>query len=458
MTKSLQDTTETQKNDPTDVSFTVQAPSPGLLIAHAPPDAVSTDRCILPRRLVCGRSADCDLPVFDSRISGRHFCIRTQDGDRFLDDLGSTNGTFVNGAPLLSPFKLTDTAVIRCGETVLVYRPDIAPQLRPASAERRGFAGRFHAGPLLFALKEASLSAHHILIAGPSGTGKELAARALAHLTTPQGTNPRFWVYNAAKFASREEAAATLFGVSARVFSNVDARAGFIEQADGGTLFLDELHNLPTESQRALLRVIEDGEVTRLGETKGRRVHVRFVIASNAPGDTHGLAPDLFARLRLVRLPSLNERIADVPSIFTALLGEALSRRNIPPETVVPLLSGDHFESLCLENYEQGNVRLLRDLADRLVTRLTMEHEPLRAVADVFGERFQGGPVVRRTLGSQKEAPTSRYLRHKTLIIDTFRACNANTAATERALKEKGFSCSRRWLSIFLEDWGEKNR
>ncbi len=84
-------------------------------------------------------------------------------------------------------------------------------------------------------LKETALSSRHVLIAGPSGSGKELAAKALAGLMEDSG-GPLI-AHNAAHFASQEEAATTLFGVGPRVFSGVDARAGLIEKAFGGTLF-----------------------------------------------------------------------------------------------------------------------------------------------------------------------------------------------------------------------------
>ena len=407
-------------------------------------------------KLVCGRSEACELPLFDGRVSGRHFSVRPRDGAMVLEDLGSTNGTFVDGERVVGPRKLTGPAVIRCGESVLVYHPSVGPLLKPPPPIRYGMAGRFHLGGILSLLREASISENHLLISGPSGTGKELAARAFARMAAPKESDSRLLVYNAAKFASREEAVAALFGVSARVFSNVDARTGLIEQADGGTLFLDELHNLSTDLQRSLLRVIEDGEVTRLGENRPRRVNVRFVIASNAPGETRGLAGDLFARLRLVELSPLRERIADVPSIFSALLKNATASRGQSADELLMHLSGDHFESLCLADYDFGNIRILRDLADRLVTRSVVEGDPAAAAAAVFGERFQDGPVVRRTSSEERETNSSRYFQHKSLIIETFRQCNCNVAATERALKSTGFSCSRRWLALFLEDWGEK--
>ena len=457
MPKKILEVTATQKADLSGPSFTALSETPGILIAHAPPDAVVRDRCMVSGKLVCGRSETCELPLFDARVSGRHFSIRPRDGAMVLEDLGSTNGTFVGGDRVVGPRKLTGPAVIRCGESVLVYHPNIGPLLKPSPLLRYGMAGRFHLDGILSHLKEAGISSNHLLIAGPSGTGKELAARAFARMAAPQEADSRLSIYNAAQFASREEAVAALFGVSARVFSNVDARVGLIEQADGGTLFLDELHNLSTDLQRALLRVIEDGEVTRLGENRPRRVNVRFVIASNAPGDTRGLADDLFARLRLVELPPLRDRVADIPTIFQSLLKRAMELRGRSSDEILTHLSGDHFESLCLADYDAGNIRILRDLTDRLVTRSVVEGDPAEAAAAVFGEHFYSSPVVLRAASEGQETPTSRYLQYKSLIVETFRQCNRNVAATERALKATGFSCSRRWLAVFLEDWGEKD-
>lgn len=448
---TLQETSNTQSR--------VLAPLksfPAIAVAFAPRGTPEKDRCVLSVPFEIGRDPACQLPLNDDKASKRHVRIsRTAEGYH-LEDLGSTNGTFVNGAPVLAKVALLDRAILRIGRHVLVFHADGSHLIEPPPEDRLGMAGRFHVAEIVTALREAVLSKRHVLISGPSGTGKELAARAVATMMgTAEAPRPLL-AHNAARFASSEEASATLFGVAKGVFSNVDSRAGLIEEATGGVLFLDEVHNLPERVQRTLLRVIEDGQCARIGETKTRHVDVRFVLASNAVGPTRGLAHDLYARVRLVELLSLSERVADVPDIFDAVLNMTLERYGIDESTVRPLLGGDHYEALCLDGFETDNVRGLVDLADRLSTRIAAGVDTARAVTEVFGKRFGDGPVARRH-GKSKDDGSSRYEANKELIIAAYRESNKNLTATERMLKERGLRCSRRWLAVFLERWGVRD-
>jgi DNA-binding NtrC family response regulator len=432
-------------------------PVPVLLVAFRP-ESTGPDRRVVGGPLLVGRDRACGLVLDDDKASKQHLRIsRTAEGF-VIEDLSSTNGTFLDGGRVVSSAPLPDRAVIRIGRTVLVFHRDGAHLLEPPPRERYGMAGRFHVARLIAELREAALSERHMLIAGPSGTGKELAARALAALSATEGQPLSMLAHNAARFASPEEAASTLFGVGGRVFSNVDARPGLIEQARGGVLFLDEMHNLPERVQRTLLRVIEGGEVARIGETRSRPAEVRFVLASNATGATRGLAHDLFARLRLVELQPLAERAADVPDIFDAVLTGALRQHGIDPDQVRALLGGDHAEALCLDGFATNNVRGLVDLADRLATRIASGMSPAQAVTDVFGRRFSDGPVARRNDTRNEEVSSSRYESHREVIIAAYRESGMNLTATERLLKARGLRCSRRWLAVFLEKWSIRDR
>ncbi len=447
---------------------------PGLLVACAPSGAYTVDRCRVQQTFTIGRGGDADLSIADNKISKHHIRITRGDGV-WIEDLESTNGTFVNGDRLTGKQPLQTHSVIRCGNAVLVFHEDVGALLAPPPVERYRMAGRFHIGPLLKSLKEASLSGRHLLLAGSSGTGKELAAQAIAEMIGEPGKPRPILAHNAARFSSEEEATSTLFGVGARVFSNVDPRPGLIERCDGGVLFLDEIHNLPERVQRSLLRVIEDGQLSRIGETRIRPVDIRFVLASNASGACFSLAEDLFARLRVVRIPTLKERVADVPSVFDYLLAERLEEHGLDRSDVMSLFAGEHYEVLCLDGFEKDNVRGLIDVADRLTTRIVGGAEPSEAVSSVFFERFKKSPIVGRPristpdmsretevvfepdgIGTQQDTGASVYERNKSLIISTFRDREGNISATERVLRARGIPCSRRWLSVYLEKWGEK--
>lgn len=454
-------------------AFDAKAPLPGILVAFAPQGAATVDRCLVTPPFTVGRDEVCDLPIREEKISKRHFSITGSSRGFFIQDLGSTNGTFVNGEAVAHEQILQSGAVIRAGQSVFVFHADARAVLEAPPAERFGMVGRFHSGPFIREIREVVLSGRHLLLAGPSGAGKELTAGAIARMLGDGNRPLPLTAHNAARFASEEEAKATLFGVAEQVFSNVKARPGLIESSHNGVLFLDEVHNLPLSVQRSLLRVIEDGQASRIGETVTHECAVRFVFATNQPPPAYDLAHDLLARLRVVPVPSLSDRVADIPAIFIHVLTASLSRQEIPLAEVLPILRGDHFEVLCLDRFPKDNVRGLIDLSDRLATRMAAGTDIREALSSIFSERFADGKVARRYAGgvittpspgtrpvaekpTRKRRRSSHYLAHKEIIIAAFRKCQGNLSAAERLLTSQGFRCSRRWLGIYLKEWGVK--
>jgi DNA-binding NtrC family response regulator len=169
-----------------------------------------------------------------------------------------------------------------------------------------------------------------ILILGETGTGKSALAERVLHPAS-QRRGP----FVAVDLASIPPtlAAAELFGSARGAFSGAVDRAGRIEAAHGGTLFLDEIGNLPLEAQRMLLLALEDGRVTRLGETTPRQVDFKLIAATN--GDLGGAVEsgvfrgDLYARLNpsaALRLPSLRERISDLEDLLAAFIQSTFAR------------------------------------------------------------------------------------------------------------------------------------
>lgn len=455
----MSDTTTKAGTTPLGMAFGLRQEVPVLLLAHAPEASYAVDRCLVSMPFVLGRASDCTLSVADEKLSKNHLRITRDTENFYLEDLGSTNGTFLEGARVAGKAVLESGSVIRAGRCVLVFLKDGSVLLDPPPSERYGMAGRFHTGPLLVQLREAADSQRHVLLGGPSGAGKELAARAIwAMLCEKLGQLP-FVVHNAARFTSEEEAASTLFGVGDKVFSSVAARPGLIERASGGVLFLDEIHNLPSRVQRTLLRVLEDGELSRIGEQKQRAVNVRFVLASNEPTEHLGLASDLFARLRLVNVPPLSERVADIASVFKAVLDGRLRSAGLEAEPLTSLLGADHYEALCLDRLEANNVRGLLDLADRIATRAGTGMTLARALTDVFADRFADGLVAQRHRmaagigGDEDQDGSSHYEKHKDAIIAAIRECGGNLSAAERLLKSRDIRSSRRWLSSFARKW-----
>ncbi|MCP4603518.1 MAG: FHA domain-containing protein [Proteobacteria bacterium] len=468
MPKNTLDKTDTRTRTRKDFAMMSEVSHPCLLVAFARPGASTVDRCQVKASYIIGRSSDCDLAVSDINSSKRHIHIKKISDDFWIEDLGSKNGTFVDGSRLLGKKKLSGSEVIRMGELVFVFHSD-AELLKPIPGERFGLAGDFHSGPLIDEIRAATLSERHILLGGPTGSGKELVAQIVALIMAEQKERFPFVAHNSARFTSEEEATSTLFGVAPRVFSNVDGRPGLIEQASGGALFLDEIHNLPKRVQRSLLRIIENGRFSRIGETRTRQVNVSFILASNAPGPEYSLAHDLLARLRIVRIPSLEERVADIPSIFNHLLRKSFSRFDLDSSQVERVLTVDHFELLCLDGFPNNNVRGLEDLVDRIATYLKTGLNPDGAVDKVFQERFASSPIANRYRDrpdnntclpdekqDSKKVPKqeSHYEQHKEIIIEIFTKCQGNLAATERMLHERGIPSSRRWLTAYIDRWG----
>ncbi|MDB6143654.1 MAG: Fis family transcriptional regulator [Pseudomonas sp.] len=164
----------------------------------------------------------------------------------------------------------------------------------------------------------------NVLIQGESGTGKELVARAL-HNLSKRAKAPMISVNCAAIPESLIES--ELFGHEKGAFTGASAgRAGLVEAADGGTLFLDEIGELPLEAQARLLRVLQEGEIRRVGSVQSQKVDVRLIAATHR--DLKSLAKigqfreDLYYRLHVIalKLPALRERGADVNEIAHAFL------------------------------------------------------------------------------------------------------------------------------------------
>ncbi len=203
-----------------------------------------------------------------------------------------------------------------------------------------------------------------VLIQGESGTGKELAARAL-HLLSPRAARPLISVNCAAIPESLIES--ELFGHEKGAFTGaVSARTGLIEAADGGSLFLDEIGELPPEAQARLLRVLQEGEIRKVGSTQSRQVDVRMIAATHrnlkAMTRTGEFREDLYYRLNVmqIRIPPLRERQGDIlglASLFLKRQGERMGKPglNLSPEAM-----------RALERHRwPGNVRELENAIER---------------------------------------------------------------------------------------------
>lgn len=205
-----------------------------------------------------------------------------------------------------------------------------------------------------------------VLILGESGTGKELVARAV-HEHSPRRTAPFITVNCAAIPEGLIES--ELFGHEKGAFTGAQsARVGLVEAAAGGTLFLDEIGELPTAAQARLLRVLQQGEIRRIGASRERRIDVRLIAATHSDlqqqVDAQQFRSDLYFRLRVVEiaLPPLRARGGDLFRLADFLLARACERLNRPPLR----LSRDAL-ALIGEHRWPGNVRELENAIERAV-------------------------------------------------------------------------------------------
>ena len=218
-----------------------------------------------------------------------------------------------------------------------------------------------------------------ILVLGENGTGKELVARAV-HERSPRRDQP-FVKMNCAAIPA-ELVESELFGHEKGAFSGALAqRRGRFEQADGGTLLLDEIGDMPAAMQAKLLRVLQDGEITRVGGTGAIKVDVRVISATHHDLDAllaeGRFREDLYYRISTLTLetPALRERPLDIPALAAHFASAACHRHHWKPRQ----LSDEALELLKRQGWK-GNVRELRNVVERAL--ILSESDPLTA-ADV---------------------------------------------------------------------------
>ena len=209
-----------------------------------------------------------------------------------------------------------------------------------------------------------------VLLAGESGTGKELLA-AHVHRESPFAAGP-FVKVNCAAIPT-ELVESELFGHEKGAFSGAASlRRGRFEMADGGTIFLDEVGDLHEAAQAKLLRILQDGELQRVGGEQPIRVSVRVISATNRKLDdlvaSGAFREDLFYRLSVVpiRVPALRERAEDIGDLAVYFLTEFCARNNLRPRALDPDVVP------ALERYAwPGNVRELRNVIERMAILTT---------------------------------------------------------------------------------------
>jgi two-component system, NtrC family, response regulator HydG len=284
------------------------------------------------------------------------------------------------------------------------------------------------------------------LVTGETGTGKELVARALHKLGRARA---RSLVVVNCSAVVETLFESELFGHVRGAFTGAtDAKPGLFEQADGGTLFLDEIGELPLAMQAKLLRVVEYGEIQRVGATRPHRVDVRVITATNRDllldVQQKRFRQDLYYRLNVVEisLPPLRERREDVPYLTAAFVKEFAERFNKP---ISGLSAGA--ERLLLNAPWPGNIRELRNTVER-ACMLSVSHilseQDLRAALGTAGRPAAEMPPAQvPTIRPAQPAPD----RHQ--VEQALQRAGGNKSVAARAL-----GVSRRALYRRLDEFG----
>jgi DNA-binding NtrC family response regulator len=310
------------------------------------------------------------LRLQNETVSRYHFEIEPTPLGFLLRDLGSTNGTFVDGYRVRELY-LPRRATVKAGEVTLAFEAlgeEVPIEL--SREDKFGDAlGRSPAMRELFGVLERVAQRDlTILLEGESGTGKERLAEAI-HLKSPRA-HKRFVVFDCAS-APASLMESELLGHERGAFTGADGRRiGRFEEASGGTLFIDEIGELPIELQPKLLRALEKREIRRIGGSQVIPVDVRVVAATNRDlvreVNRNTFREDLYYRLAVVRVrvPPLREREGDIPLLVEHFVREALDGDEAAAREAIASISDENWQKL-LSHPWPGNVRQLRNFIER---------------------------------------------------------------------------------------------
>ena len=320
-----------------------------------------------PSRILVGTSPACTIRLTDPTVSRRHAALEPVEGRYRLTDLGSTNGTLVDGVTVVEAL-LRGGETIRLGSSTLCAEADAPPGLDedivplPSAMRFVRIMGASVAMRRMYPLCErVAKSPVPVIIEGETGTGKEVLAESIHEFSGRKGS---FVVFDCtAVTPSLMEA--TLFGHEKGSFTGaVGSHVGLFEEADGGTLLIDEIGDLDLPLQAKLLRVIDRSELRRVGGRHSIRVDVRVLAATRRDLDKAVAAgrfrDDLFHRLAVARieLPPLRERQGDVPLLARHFAKEMAGSIDLLTPEVLARFA---------EYGWPGNVRELRNAVARII-------------------------------------------------------------------------------------------
>jgi len=287
---------------------------------------------------------------------------------------------------------------------------------------------------LYAAIDKVAPTKANVLITGPSGTGKELVSRAI-HRLSPRAEAPFVKVNCAA--IPRELIESELFGHEKGSFTGAQARKrGFFEQAHGGTLFLDEIGDMDLAAQAKVLRVLQNGELLRVGSERPVHVDVRVLAATNKDLDKAvqegTFREDLFFRLNVfpIRVPELRERGDDIRLLADALVAQFCRENGLRPKKI----HEDVYEALARRRWP-GNVRELKNVVERAailsgeeITIADLPEDPHSSPFDEEAEESFGSPPPATPTADGERLTLRKYreMAERNYILETLRELDWN--------------------------------
>jgi two-component system nitrogen regulation response regulator NtrX len=275
-----------------------------------------------------------------------------------------------------------------------------------------------------------------VLILGESGVGKELVARAIHRASLR--AKERFVQVNCAAIPE-ELIESELFGHERGAFTGAtDKQTGKFEMADRGTIFLDEIGDMSPKTQAKVLRVLQEGEVERLGSSRTNKVDVRVIAATNKNLESEiaqgRFREDLFFRLSVIpiHVPPLRDRLDDIPVLVQHFVGQFARDNNRRPARFGP----DAIQELRQARW-RGNIRELRNAVERLLImtdRDTVEADDVRRVIRPDdGAQFAGAAAAPRAVPESARPGTLREFKEwseRAFLVEKLREHDWNISRT----------------------------
>jgi transcriptional regulator with PAS, ATPase and Fis domain len=400
----------------------------------------------VPDDLTIGRRPPPGVPAWtidDRRISAEHARIGHQGSAFFLTDLGSRNGTLLDGKPVDGSVRLHDGAVLFLAGHAAVFRlldeedvaaisEDLADPFGPMPSASAPMAAA------LRRLRRVAGSGLPLLLTGETGTGKEVFARAVHGRS---GRSGRLVAVNCAALPA-ELVESELFGYERGAHSQArERKRGIVDQAAGGTLFLDEIGDMPGAAQAKMLRFLETSEFLPLGATNPVRLDVRILAATShieRDGTIPGVRPELAARLgaSAIVLPPLRARPEDLGTLAFQFLGGDSG----------PKLTASAFLALCLHDWPKNVRELERVIKEAVVLAADADAVGLAHLPSVLTERLSVPASVKRR--SPRPLPGREELEallaeHEGNVARVARALDRQWAVVSRTLDRLGIDPER---------------